>query len=167
MEQQHSHNSTFFSEKQHPIVIIADGVSGPANIGGLLRLGDAFGVEQLLFGNALIDFTTPRLRRAARHTHTSILHSLIEDIESCITELKSDGYYIIGLEITSGSKPIQQLKRVKTEKVALVIGNEQQGISSEVLALVDETAHIEMFGNNSSMNVTQATAIALFELTKS
>lgn len=167
MEQQHSHQSTIFTEKQYPIVIIGDGVSGPANIGGLLRLGDAFGVERLLFGNAEIDFNAPRLRRAARNAHTSVPHGLIDDMESCIAELKLDDYHIIGLEITSGSKPIQQMKRSKTEKIALVIGNERHGISSEVLAMVEETVHIEMFGVNSSMNVTQATAIALFELTKS
>lgn len=167
MEQQHSHKTTSFSEKQHPIIIIGDGVSGPANVGGLLRLGDAFGVEQLSLGNAEIDFTSPRVRRAARNAHKTIPHSVVEDIVGFISELKSEGYLILGLEITSLSKPIQQIKYSKNRKIALVIGNERHGISSEVLATVHETAHIEMFGVNSSMNVTQATAIALFELTKS
>lgn len=164
---QHTHQSTPFSEKKHNIILVCDGVSGPANIGGLLRLGDAFGVEQLSFGNATIDFTAPRIRRAARNAHTTISHSVVEDVKSFISELKSDGYYILGLEITSKSRPIQHMDCSKHQKIALLIGNERHGISSEVLELVNETAHIEMFGVNSSMNVTQATAIALFELTKS
>ena len=164
---QHTHRSTPFSERKHDIILICDGVSGPANIGGLLRLGDAFGVQQLSFGNAEIDFTAPRVRRAARNAHTTIPHTIVEDFLGFISELKSEGYFILGLEITSMSRPIQQIDCTKDQKIALVIGNERHGISSEVLALVNETAHIEMFGVNSSMNVTQASAIALFELTKS
>ncbi|MEM7085015.1 MAG: TrmH family RNA methyltransferase [Bacteroidota bacterium] len=164
---QHTHHSTPFSEKKHSITLVCDGVSGPANIGGLLRLGDAFGIEQLIFCNASIDFTLPRLRRASRNTHITMSHTVNDDIVSCISELKSDSYHIIGLEITSISKPIQEIECSKDQKIGLVIGNERYGISQEVLELLDETAHIEMFGLNSSMNVTQATAIALFELTKS
>ena len=46
------------------------------------------------------------------------------------------------------------------------IGNERQGVSERILKQVQEVVHIEMFGKNSSMNVAQATAIALYELTK-
>ena len=50
------------------------------------------------------------------------------------------------------------------QKIALVIGNEQLGISAEVLELVQQTIHIEMFGKNSSMNVVQAAGIGLYSL---
>jgi tRNA G18 (ribose-2'-O)-methylase SpoU len=46
------------------------------------------------------------------------------------------------------------------------LGNERLGVSEQLLKQVQHTAHIEMFGANSSMNVAQATAIALYELTK-
>lgn len=164
---QHTHQSTPFSLKKHNIVLICDGVSSPANIGGLLRLGDAFGVAQILFANAVIDFTSPRLRRAARNSHTNIPHAMVDDIEGCLAEFKSQDYQVIALEISSRSKPIQQIEYFDEHKIALVIGNERHGVSDEVLAMVHETAHIEMFGSNSSMNVTQAAAIALFEFTKS
>jgi tRNA G18 (ribose-2'-O)-methylase SpoU len=164
---QHTHQSTPFAEKKHSLILICDGVTGPANIGGLLRLGDAFGVAQLVFANATIDFSSPRVRRAARNADTTIPHTVINDVVGFISELKSDGYHSIGLEITSSSRPIQQIEGLKNQKIALVVGNERHGISSEVLAVVHESVHIEMFGVNSSMNVTQATAIALFELTKS
>jgi len=163
---QHTHKSTPFSLKKHTITLICDGVSSPANIGGLLRLGDAFGVAQILFSNAVIDFTSPRLRKAARNSHTNIPHAMVDDIEGCIAEFKSQDYQVIALEISSMSKPIQKMESLDNQKIALVIGNEQHGVSAEALAMVHETAHIEMFGLNSSMNVTQAAAIALFEFTK-
>jgi len=50
--------------------------------------------------------------------------------------------------------------------VALVIGDENSGISEEILSQCKKQVHITMFGKNSSMNVSQAAAIALYELTK-
>ena len=48
----------------------------------------------------------------------------------------------------------------------MIVGNENFGISESVLKKVDQTVHITMYGNNSSMNVVQATAIGLYVLTK-
>ena len=167
MNQQHSHQTTPFSEKKHRLTLICDGVSSPANIGGLFRLCDAFGVEMLIFFNSEIDLNSPRLRKTARQTQLLVPHMETEDISKVFSELKTENYHIIGLEITSESIPIQQLQLPKDSKIALVVGSEQQGISESTLAKLDQATHIEMFGANSSMNVTQATAIALFELTKS
>lgn len=167
MNQQHSHQTTPFSEKKHRLTLICDGVSSPANIGGLFRLCDAFGVEMLIFCNAEIDLSSPRLRKTARQTQLLVPYKETPDISNFITELKTENYHIIGLEITSESIPIQQLQLPKDSKIALVVGSEQHGISEATLTKLDQAIHVEMFGANSSMNVTQATAIALFELTKS
>ncbi|MDC8004166.1 TrmH family RNA methyltransferase [Aureisphaera galaxeae] len=165
MNTQHTHTTTPFSPTQHPIVVICNQVTGPANIGGLFRICDAFGIERLVFDHE-IDLTSPRLRKTARNTFSTVNHSVEEDLPTYIATLKEQGYRAIGLEITSESRPIQSLEFEKGEKITLVIGGERLGISESVLNALDDCAHIEMFGANSSMNVTQATAVALFELTK-
>ena len=48
----------------------------------------------------------------------------------------------------------------------MVVGAERYGISENILNILDDCYHIEMYGQNSSMNVAQATSIALYELTK-
>ena len=68
------------------------------------------------------------------------------------------------MEITSTSSPIQQLMVPKNKKIALLIGNEIEGVSSSLLAIANQITHIPMYGNNSSMNVVQATSIALYEI---
>jgi tRNA G18 (ribose-2'-O)-methylase SpoU len=75
-----------------------------------------------------------------------------------------ENFEIIALEITNTSVPIQKITTPKGQKIALLIGNEIDGVSEALLAIANQTTHITMYGNNSSMNVVQATSIALYEI---
>jgi len=88
------------------------------------------------------------------------------DTLESILRLKSAGYRIVALEITEDSQAINQITFETTEPIALIVGAENFGISEAVLALADSVVHINMFGQNSSMNVVQATSICLYEITK-
>lgn len=170
MSIQHTHDSTPFLSKIHPLTLICDQVASPANIGGLFRLADAFGVEQLFFSSE-IDLSSTRLRKTARGTENRVNYESNSELIEVITNLKENGYLVIGLEITSDSVTIEDFIEAqkaaierKMLKIALVVGNEKHGISNTVLSLLNSNIHISMYGNNSSMNVTQATAIALYAL---
>jgi tRNA G18 (ribose-2'-O)-methylase SpoU len=93
-----------------------------------------------------------------------IPYSVIEDTNDAIESLLKEKYALIALEITSSSIPIQQISVPKNQKVALIIGNEIEGISEALLAISNQITHITMYGKNSSMNVVQATSIALYEI---
>lgn len=162
---QHNHDSTPFSEKTHQIVVICDGMQSPANIGAIFRLCDAFGVSELI-SNTPINRYSNRLRRTARNTENTIKYSISEDLIKSLHTFEKDGFITVALEISEKSVPISKLALLKKNKIALVIGNERMGVSEGLLNEVKETVHIEMYGKNSSMNVAQATAIALYELTK-
>ena len=83
----------------------------------------------------------------------------------CIEFLKKEKYTIIALEITNNSTSINNLKISNKNKTAIIIGNENYGVSKNLLSIANHTTHIEMFGKNSSMNLAQATAICLYEVT--
>jgi tRNA G18 (ribose-2'-O)-methylase SpoU len=72
----------------------------------------------------------------------------------------------VSLEITSNSEPIHDYAFPKNQPITLVVGDENFGVSEEILKLSDAVIHIDMFGQNSSMNVVQAANIALYEITK-
>jgi len=165
MTSQHSHNTTPFRSKKNSIVLVSDGVQSPANIGGLFRICEAFGISNIVFGGTTIDVTSARIKKTARETHLKIPFTVVENINASVKLLKKDGYRIIALEITKLSNPIQELSRSDLKKIVLIVGNEQNGISEETLKIASQVVHIEMFGSNSSMNVVQATGIALFSLT--
>ncbi|MFP2995876.1 TrmH family RNA methyltransferase [Spongiivirga sp. MCCC 1A20706] len=161
---QRTHYNTNFEKKQLPITLIADGVSLAPNIGSLFRIADAFGVEQLLLCNAVVDLQSKRVLKTARATIDHVAHKHIDHLEDLINMLKNDGYLVVALEITENSIPLGKLDLGSFKKIALVVGGENFGVSESVLTLSNEIIHIPMYGNNSSMNVSQATAITLYEL---
>jgi tRNA G18 (ribose-2'-O)-methylase SpoU len=160
---QHSHTTTPFSKNKFPLIVLCDGLSSPANVGGLFRVCEAFGVEQILFYNGNIDISSSRLKRTARETYKSVDYAICNDVNTTLMGLMKKGYDVIALEISKISIPSERINLDK-KAVVLIIGNEQFGISDEILALTSKHMHIEMYGENSSMNVVQATGIALYTL---
>ena len=164
---QHTHHSTEFKEKKFPLVVILDNISGPANVGSIFRLADAYNVERLILCGKKVDLESNRLRRTARSTISHVEYEEHEDTFDLCQSLKTQGYALVALEITSESVPVHSIKYSDLNKAALILGNERSGIDENVLGIADRKLHIEMFGKNSSMNVAQAAAIALFEISKS
>lgn len=164
MSLQHTHKTSKFSAKKFPFVLVCDGVQSPSNIGALFRICDAFGVSEIIFCNTEININSPRLQKTARSTQKKVSFSESINILTSIEDLKKDNYTLIALEITNDSIPLEKLSLPIHQKVALIIGNEQEGISGKVLKEASQTVHIEMFGENSSMNVVQATTIALYTI---
>ena len=160
---QHSHTSVPFSNRQFPITILCDSLESPANIGSLFRICDSFGVEKILFYKGSIDLTSSRFKRTARDTYKHVDYAICTNIKSTIGEYIEKKYEIVSLEVSNVSIPSENICLNK-KAVVLIIGNEKFGISEEVLALTSKHVHIEMYGKNSSMNVVQATGIALYAL---
>jgi tRNA G18 (ribose-2'-O)-methylase SpoU len=107
-----------------------------------------------------------KMTKTARATEKVVPFEIKEDIHEVIKQLQKENYSIISLEITEKSKAIHEIDFSKFEKIALVIGDESFGINPETLHESDLVTHIEMFGQNSSMNVVQATNIVLYEITR-
>ncbi|MBQ4821360.1 TrmH family RNA methyltransferase [Aquimarina sp. MMG016] len=164
-EQLHHHNTTFI-KKQFPITLICDNVSSPANIGSIFRIADTFGIEEIIFCGEDITVVSKRMQRTARATHEIVPYQQIDDILVTVQEYIKKGYTMLALEITGNSIPISGYLQKSEEKIALIIGEENLGVSKEVLKLVKQSLHINMYGTNSSMNVATATGIALYEITK-
>jgi tRNA G18 (ribose-2'-O)-methylase SpoU len=161
-----THHQTEFPNTQFPIILVLDQLTSPANLGSIFRLADAFGVSKIIQYRCDIDINSSRFKRTARNTNTTVPTENIEDIKDCMTSLKSEGYTSIALEITNSSIAIDELELPTDKKLALVIGSERKGVSIPLLEQCEFAAHITMFGKNSSMNVAQATGIALFQITK-
>lgn len=163
MSLQLNHEQKRFSEKKFPITLICDRIYFQDNIGSIFRISEAFGIEKIIFIGENLPLNPRKINRTSRSTHLMIPYEIIEN-ENSITSHLYD-YEIIALEITSNSQAIQNI-HLSDKKIALLIGNEISGISENLLKIANQTVHIEMFGKNSSMNVVQATGIALFEITK-
>ncbi len=164
-QNQLSHQQISTSKQLKEIIILCDGVSSPSNIGSIFRLADAFGVKQIIFSNCNINLNSSRLTRTARNTEKTVDYLEVDNTNSAILSFKEKDFKIIALEITDTSTSLEKFKDPENHKFILVVGNEQNGISKAVLELVDVSLYIEMFGLNSSINVAQATGIALYSIT--
>ncbi|MCH2193936.1 TrmH family RNA methyltransferase [Kordia sp.] len=161
-----THYTTNFEKRRFPITLVSDQVSNAPNIGSLFRICDAFGVEKIVFCGENIPVFGRKMTKTSRATEKVVPFEIQEDIHPVISKLKEEGYTIISLEITEKSQSVHTLDFSKFEKIALVIGDENFGINPETIYESDVVTHIDMYGQNSSMNVVQATNIVLYEITK-
>ncbi|MFI1743184.1 TrmH family RNA methyltransferase [Thalassobellus sediminis] len=160
-----THYNTNFKSKKFPITLVCDNVTNPPNIGSLFRISDAFGIEKLILCGEQITIGR-KITKTSRSTEKVVDYNICESASKVIQDLKKDDYQIISLEITSESSPIHTCEFSTEKPIVLVIGDENFGVSESILKMSNAVIHINMFGQNSSMNVVQATNIALYEMTK-
>lgn len=160
-----THYTSNFKKKKHPITLVCDNITNAPNIGSLFRIADAFNIDDLIFCGDTIPLGK-RMTKTSRSTEKYVKHKIEADINTVIKELKANKTYIIALEITNNSIELKDFKLNTNLPIALILGDENFGISDAILKQCDAIVHINMYGNNSSMNVVQATSITLYEITK-
>lgn len=160
-----THYNTNFKKQKFPITLVCDNVTNAPNIGSLFRIADAFGIEKLILCGEHIPLGR-KMTKTSRATEKVVTYKIQQSVSEVIQNLKNENYQIISLEIATTSKPIHTFKFSKEKPIALIIGDENFGVSEHILKTSDAIIHIDMFGQNSSMNAVQATNIALYEITK-
>jgi tRNA G18 (ribose-2'-O)-methylase SpoU len=160
-----THFTSNFKKQKHPITLVCDHITNAPNIGGLFRIADAFGIENIIFCGNNVSLGK-RMTKTSRSTEKFVNHKIETQIDDVIRKLKENNQYLIALEITETSKELSRFKLNTTQPIVLILGDENFGVSESILEQMDAVIHINMFGNNSSMNVVQATSIILYELSK-
>jgi len=160
-----THYTTKFNQQQFPITVVSENVSNAPNIGSLFRACDAFGIEKLIFCGTDIPLGR-KMTKTSRSTEKSVNYQIQKSALEVVTKLKQDNYFIISLEISTNSQALNNINFNIGKPIAIIIGDENFGVSEDILNISDAIVHINMYGQNSSMNVVQATSITLYEITK-
>lgn len=154
------------------IMIIAHDIRSAHNVGSLLRTANGLGAKVILSGYTPYPKTKndTRLPHIANKLTKQISKTALgaeksgwehtDDISELIASLKKQGYRIIALEQTKNSTKLQQYK--PTDKVAILLGREVEGIGPELIKLCDEAVEIPMFGSKESFNVVEAATMAMY-----
>jgi len=143
-------------------VLMIDNIQDPGNLGTIIRSAVAFDVDTIILNSKTVDLYNPKVVRATQGLlfHIDIMTS---NIVNLIPKLKNKGYKIMGTKVTNG----KSLKSVeKNKKFVIIVGNEGNGLSEEVINLCDEFIYIDMNSVCESLNVAVATSIILYELDK-
>lgn len=165
-DQQLEHDDHTPISNKYSLCFLAHDVELPSNVGSLFRIADALGIEKIFLSGSTVVPPNSKLRKASRSCEKFVCYEYIESAESVIRMLKAQGYTVVALEITESSQALARLQLSPKAKVCLMLGAEKTGICSELLCKVDQTVHIPMLGENSSMNVASACSIAAYAITQ-
>ena len=148
-----------------PLILVLHNVRSLHNVGAIFRSADGADVKQIILSG--LTPTPPRheISKTALGATESISWQYLRDLAPKLKELKKAGYSIAALEQTSSAKNFYTQK-VKLPLV-LIVGHEREGIEKEILELCDLQLELPMLGKNAhSLNVSNATSIALYELVR-
>lgn len=147
--------------KEKSIVLILDHITDTHNFGSILRTVDATNVDYVIIPNrrsvAINSVVSKTSAGAVEYAKVVKVSSLSEAIK----ELKKIGYWVYALDMDSD---ILYDKCDYSEKTVLVVGSEESGISMQVTKNCDEIVKIPMTGRINSLNVSVATALALYQV---
>lgn len=147
------------------ICIVAHNIRSLWNVGSLFRTADTMAVEKLWLTGYTATPPRREITKTAIGAEEWIPWEYEEKPEDVLQQLKSDGWTIVGLELTDTAVSLNDYDA--PEKVCLLLGHEVTGISDDLLALCDDVVYIPMHGKKESLNVSVATGIALNTLRNS
>lgn len=141
-------------------LLILDDVQDPGNLGTIIRSSLAFNVDTIILSNNSVDLYNPKVVRATQGMLFNI-NVIRCELVPFIKKIKNDNYIVYSTDVNNGTN----LKEIeKTDKWALIMGNEGNGVSNEVASLSDQNIIIKMNNKVESLNVGVATGIILYEL---
>ena len=167
------------------ITLVAHDIRSTHNVGAFFRTCDGLGVERIIFSGYtpdpslendtrlphFADKITRQIHKTALGAESVVDFTRFDTLEQTIKNLRGTNHVLVALEQYPGSKTPKECAAIIQDQypgqpVALLIGNEIHGVHDDILKQVDLAMEIPMHGTKESLNVSVATAIALYELTR-
>ncbi len=162
------------------VLLVLHDIRSAHNVGSMFRTADGAGVAQIILSgyspcpHALrasvaggpvplyLSQTQKAIAKTALGAESTVPWKKVSSLPRLMTRLKQEGYTLVALEQAPGSIDYRAYR--STGKVALIVGNEVEGVESKILKRCDTVLEIPMRGKKNSLNVSVATGIALYEI---
>jgi len=152
--------------EKNKVIVVLDNIRSMHNVGSVFRTADAFLIEAIF----LCGYTPQPPHRDINKTALGATETVdwiyFNKTTDGVLELKSNGYKVYGIEQTVNSTSLQNYTSLQDERVALVLGNEVEGVNEEVLSLCDGSIEIPQLGMKHSLNISVAAGIVLWEVVR-
>jgi len=145
-----------------PLVLILDNLRSAFNVGSIIRSSECLGVTEIALCGKTPDQDNRKVVETAMGTTDYVRLTRYKNIQEAITYYREQKYEIIALELTNNSLSLDKYQ--PAPKVAIIVGNESLGIAEETLGECDKIIEINMYGIKNSLNVSNATAIAIYNI---
>ena len=140
-------------------VIILDNLQDPGNLGTIIRSSVAFNIDTIIISDTSVDLYNPKVVRATEGMIFN-LNIIRRNLEEIIPVLKNLGYKIVGTDVNEGN----DVRNISKENVAIIIGNEGNGMSENVKEMCVEFINIKINKSCESLNAGVAASIIMYEV---
>jgi 23S rRNA (guanosine2251-2'-O)-methyltransferase len=156
----------FKEQKKFPIIIILDSIRSLNNIGSFFRTADAFNIEKIYLCG--ISATPPHreIQKTALGATETIQWEHRTSILDLVMELKAQKITVASIEQTEKTTKLHEIKDIPFQKIALVFGNEVDGVDQHVINASDYIIEIPQFGTKHSLNVSVCAGVVMWEFSK-
>mgnify|MGYP001256173676 CR=1 FL=1 len=150
-----------------PLIIILENIRSLNNIGSVFRTADAFIVEKIFLCGFTATPPNKDIHKTALGSTESVEWEYRKNIEDLILELKERKVFVWSIEQAENSKKLNGLTICRNTKHAIIFGNEIKGVSQNAIDLSNDVIEIDQFGTKHSLNISNCSAILIWEFFKS
>lgn len=150
---------------KRPFLVAVDGVTDPGNLGAIIRSCEGAGVTGVLLPRHRAVHVTPTVAKAAAGAIEYVPIALVPGLPAALRQLTERGIWIVGLD-DGADRGLYDMGQLATEPICLVLGAEGAGLSRLVRERCDSIVGIPMAGRVSSLNVSAAAAVSLYEVSR-
>ena len=147
-----------------PIIVVLDNIRSMHNVGSVFRTSDAFLIEAI----CLCGYTPQPPHRDIQKTALGATETVdwlyYNNTKEAIEDLKQRDYKIYAVEQASGSISLEQFNWQPSNKIAVIMGNEVEGVDAELLPFCDGCIEIPQLGMKHSLNISVAAGIVLWKV---
>lgn len=147
-----------------PFLVAMDGVTDPGNLGAVIRTAECAGVTGLVLPRHRAVHVTPTVTKAAAGAVEHVPMAVVGGLPAALAELRENGVWVVGLD-AGGDRSLHR-SELGAGPVCLVLGAEGAGLSRLVRQRCDEILSIPLLGKLSSLNVSTAAALAIYEVVR-
>jgi len=144
------------------LVVVCQSVAYPVNVGSVFRIADALDATEVVLAGITPTPPHPTITKVGRDKDRLVPWRYVEQPEAALAELKAKGFWLVALEITEGSRPYYAAEY--PQRVVLVLGNEDHGVTRACLELCDAAVYVPMYGKGHSLNVHVSLAVVGYHL---
>jgi tRNA (guanosine-2'-O-)-methyltransferase len=147
--------------RQNNLTVVLENVHDPHNISAVMRSCDAVGISEIyVLNNRIARHKKYGDKSSSSASKWMLVHQFTET-EKCFEALRAKYHHIYSTHLSENAKDLYQLNL--TESVALVFGNESEGITEETLKRCDGNFIIPQMGIIQSLNISVACAVSIYE----
>ena len=148
----------FKTANKTPIVVVLDSVRSALNVGSAFRTSDAFRIEKIYLCGITAFPPNKEIRKSALGATDSVEWEKSEKTEDIILKLKKEGYVVSETSVMLNNFPSPE------KPIAVVFGNEVNGVQQSVIDLCDNCIEIPQIGTKHSLNISVSVGVVLWDL---